>query len=272
MRIKRHKAVRKTLKFFQVNFGFREPYKVLVDGNFIHAVLSTGNGDVEGTLSKLLMGNVRAFTTRFTLHELQGMGREYRATLESARRLERHKGADENGAKSAAESIKNEIGSSNEQHFFVATQDKDLQKHLSRVSAVPIIFKTVNGISLQKPGFYLQKSVDKASEAKMGIQKYEKASSVMRAFNEDIRRDLGSLRRKKKAKGPNPLAAKKRVKKEAGPGRNEQGGGARDATEAKPKRKRQRNRAAKVGQAPAAEPKDTNHNSAAAGGGGDDEN
>ena len=28
MRIKRHKAVRKTLKFFQVNFGFRQPYKV----------------------------------------------------------------------------------------------------------------------------------------------------------------------------------------------------------------------------------------------------
>ena len=125
MRIKRHKAIRKTLKFFQVNFGFREPYKVserqrdrerqrasagpppfirsgdsfhsvfaslglllfvsssfflqiLVDGNFIHAVLSTGNGDVEGTLSKLLMGNVRAFTTRYTLHELQSMGREYR--------------------------------------------------------------------------------------------------------------------------------------------------------------------------------------------------
>lgn len=242
MRIKRHKAVRKTLKFFQVNFGFREPYKVLVDGNFIHAVLSTGNGDVEGTLSKLLMANVRAFTTRFTLHELQGMGREYRATLESARRLERHKSSNDQGAQSAAESIKNEIGASNEQHFFVATQDKDLQKHLSKVAAVPIIFKTVNGISLQKPGFYLQKSVNKASEAKMGIQKYEKATSVMRAFSEEIRRELPLHRRKKKAKGPNPLAAKKKVKKVSAAGQTTSGKD--EEAQAKPKRKRQRTRRA----------------------------
>ena len=222
MRIKRHKAVRKTLRFFHVNFGFREPYKVLVDGNFVHAVVASGNGDVEATLSKLLMGNVRAFTTRHTLHELQGMGREYRATLEGARRLE------------------------NESHFFVATQDKDLQRYLSKVPAVPIIFKTVNGVSLQKPGVGLQNYVKRASEAKMGVQDYEKGMVGMGAAREGATVESAEgeappgpgLRRKKKARGPNPLSVKKKVKRAPQVQRR----AAEGDQQAKPKRKRMRGR------------------------------
>ena len=246
MRIKRHKAVRKTLRFFHVNFGFREPYKVLVDGNFVHAVVASGNGDVEATLSKLLMGNVRAFTTRHTLHELQGMGREYRATLEGARRLERHK-CSHDKAQTAAEAIKGEIGDRNESHFFVATQDKDLQRYLSKVPAVPIIFKTVNGVSLQKPGVGLQNYVKRASEAKMGVQDYEKGMVVgMGAAREGA--TVGSaegeappgpgLRRKKKARGPNPLSVKKKVKRAPQVQRR----AAEGDQQAKPKRKRMRGR------------------------------
>ncbi|QDZ21792.1 rRNA-processing protein Utp23 [Chloropicon primus] len=243
MRIKRHKAVRKTLKFFHVNFGFREPYKVLVDGNFIHAVLATGNGDVEATLSKLLMGNVRAFTTRYTLHELHGMGKEYRATLEGARRLERHKCSYE-GVTTAAECIKREVGEKNESHFFVATQDKDLQKYLSKSSVVPIIFKTVNGVSLQKPGSNLQNFVNRASEAKMGIQDYERGTRVMRelAGGEEAQQDQLVRKKKKKAKGPNPLSVRKKSAK--GPERRRHNQEAQPAAQAeKPKRRRVRGKA-----------------------------
>lgn len=235
MRIKRHKAVRKTLKFFHVNFGFREPYKVLVDGNFIHAVLATGNGDVEGTLSKLLMGNVRAFTTRYTLHELQSMGKEYRATLEGARRLERHKCIHDKAGQTAAECIKNEIGEKNESHFFVATQDKDLQRYLSRNSAVPIIFKSVNGVALQKPGAGLQTFAKKASEARMGVREHEKAVRDLASGGVNAAASLA--RRKKKAKGPNPLSMRKKVRKDA---HHRDRPSAQQSEGEKPKRKRVR--------------------------------
>lgn len=36
MKVKRQKQVRKTIRFYKVCFGFKEPYKVLLDGNFIH--------------------------------------------------------------------------------------------------------------------------------------------------------------------------------------------------------------------------------------------
>ncbi len=41
MRRKKHKAIRKAMRFYRINYGFRPPYKVLVDGNFVHSLEST---------------------------------------------------------------------------------------------------------------------------------------------------------------------------------------------------------------------------------------
>ena len=70
---------------------------------------------------------------------------------------------------------------------------------------MPIIFKTVNGVSLQKPGYSVQKFANRAAAEKMGMQQHEKASRVMRAYvgEEGDRRSPGDhlgRGRKKKAK------------------------------------------------------------------------
>jgi len=38
MRRKKHKSTKKAVRFYKINYGFRPPYKVLLDGNFVHAV------------------------------------------------------------------------------------------------------------------------------------------------------------------------------------------------------------------------------------------
>jgi U3 small nucleolar RNA-associated protein 23 len=38
MRRKKHKSVRRHVRFLKINYGFRPPYKVLLDGNFVHAM------------------------------------------------------------------------------------------------------------------------------------------------------------------------------------------------------------------------------------------
>lgn len=38
MRRKKHKQVRRALRFYKIQHGFRAPFKVLADGNFINAV------------------------------------------------------------------------------------------------------------------------------------------------------------------------------------------------------------------------------------------
>jgi U3 small nucleolar RNA-associated protein 23 len=38
MRRKKHKQTRKAIRFYKINFGFRPPFKVILDGNFVHAL------------------------------------------------------------------------------------------------------------------------------------------------------------------------------------------------------------------------------------------
>lgn len=40
MRRRKHKHARRSMAFYRVQFGFREPFKVLLDGNFLHATLA----------------------------------------------------------------------------------------------------------------------------------------------------------------------------------------------------------------------------------------
>ena len=83
MRRKRHKATRRTLRFLRVNAGFREPYKVLLDGNFAHA-LRTGPGGgttaPDAVVARLLGGRARVLTTRCVLAELSALGGPYVGT------------------------------------------------------------------------------------------------------------------------------------------------------------------------------------------------
>ena len=38
MRRKKHKQTRKAVRFYKINYGFRSPFKVIMDGNFVHAL------------------------------------------------------------------------------------------------------------------------------------------------------------------------------------------------------------------------------------------
>jgi rRNA-processing protein FCF1 len=40
MRRRKQKHLRRALRFYKINHGFRAPFKVLVDGNFVNAILT----------------------------------------------------------------------------------------------------------------------------------------------------------------------------------------------------------------------------------------
>ena len=52
MRFKKQKRHMKTVRFFSVSFGFRQPFKVLCDGTFIHHLLHNDFTPTEKALSK----------------------------------------------------------------------------------------------------------------------------------------------------------------------------------------------------------------------------
>ncbi|WEW58803.1 hypothetical protein PRK78_004271 [Emydomyces testavorans] len=66
MRAKRSKKYRKLMHQYEITFGFREPYQVLVDSHFLQAVYAF-KMDLIPALERTLQGKVKPFITRCSL-------------------------------------------------------------------------------------------------------------------------------------------------------------------------------------------------------------
>ncbi|KIW99915.1 uncharacterized protein Z518_10843 [Rhinocladiella mackenziei CBS 650.93] len=69
MRARRSKKYRKIMSTYQMSFSFREPYQVLVDGNFLKAC-HTFHMPLQKYLENTLHGQCRIFVTRCTLGKI----------------------------------------------------------------------------------------------------------------------------------------------------------------------------------------------------------
>lgn len=67
MRVKRQKRHRKIVRFYTACFGFRQPYKVLCDGTFVHHLIENRIIPADNALSNALAAPVKLFTTKSVL-------------------------------------------------------------------------------------------------------------------------------------------------------------------------------------------------------------
>ena len=180
----------------------------MLDGTLLHASLAANQKDVEAAIAKLLGNKVRVFVTQCVRHELKGMGSEFAGTLRATRELPCHKCECRANPVRGSECLAAVVGSNNPGHFFVGTNDRELRRKLQRIPEAPLIFRTVNGLQLQKP--------TRESEAK-GEEVQERDRSLGKREREAL--ELGADEQKKKrrgqrAKGPNPLSIKKKNKRQ----------------------------------------------------------
>lgn len=272
MRVKKQKQNRKTVRFYKACFAFREPYKALCDGTFIHHMLESRLGTVNEALSGLLGGHVKVFVTRCVIEELKKLGESFSGTVLATRRLTTAR-CNHESLKSAAECLEAMVGADNPEHFFVATQDGGLRKKFRQVPGVPVVFVQKNCLLLEPPSEY-QHQIAKmteverihmmerefklleAREAKKtatqadvtgapeisGDEMPKKIESRDRSKNKNMLavKDRPRFKRKK-AKGPNPLSCKKKNKVVYPQNSNNQESQGEKATGEK-KRSRQRKR------------------------------
>lgn len=64
MKVKKQKRHRKTVRFFTACFGFRQPYKVICDGTFVHHLIENRITPADQALSNTLAAPVKLFTTK----------------------------------------------------------------------------------------------------------------------------------------------------------------------------------------------------------------
>ena len=103
MRVLRQKHIKKVMRFFNVAFGVRPPYKIVLDGTFIHSMVKNKLPLAE-TLAKLLAAEVQVFTTRFVIAELTAIGEAPQRTrgtpITQPRRRQKGRGAAQPGTHS----------------------------------------------------------------------------------------------------------------------------------------------------------------------------
>ncbi|CAN6814002.1 unnamed protein product [Brassica oleracea var. botrytis] len=236
MRVKRQKKNRRTVRFFTVCFGFRQPFKVLCDGTFVHHLVSREITPADTVISELLGGPVKLFTTRCVVAELQKLGKDYSESLEAAQMLSTAT-CEHDEAKPADVCLSEVLGSKNSEHFFLGTQDAVFRKKLQMESIVPLLYGLNNSLQIDQPSDF-QREVAKDSERKRLTmtdaekRMLEKQTARILASNigegtaeEDkwetprvvsSRNGLGVKDKpqfkRNRAKGPNPLSCMKKKK------------------------------------------------------------
>jgi hypothetical protein len=67
MGVKKQKQLRRHIRFYKTCFGFREPFKVICDGTFLHYNISKKLGSPQDILPSFLGAAAKAFVTRFAI-------------------------------------------------------------------------------------------------------------------------------------------------------------------------------------------------------------
>ncbi|KAJ7280503.1 hypothetical protein O6H91_Y371600 [Diphasiastrum complanatum] len=252
MKVLKQKRFRKTVRFYKACFAFREPFKVLCDGNFLHFTLSQRLGSLQDALPSLLGAATKAFVTRCIIAELKQLGESFSGTLLAARRLEIAK-CNHEPFKSASDCLGAMVGDNNPEHFFIATQDAELRKRFCKVYGVALIFAKKNSLFLEPPSEWQQKFSRLSEAERMHVKEQELKIIDFRAMKKkeaeliqnlddsnhgadhtegvshkvssalakeetfEQRRNLNVKERpvfkRKRAKGPNPLSCQKKQKK-----------------------------------------------------------
>lgn len=109
-----------------------------------------------------------------------------------------------------------QVGDHNTQHWWIATQDKILQSQLSKIPGVPVVFASVNGLHLSGPPERAVAAVAQGHADAQVVPAHERVTEALRDLDELKQKDDSyKAFRRKKARGPNPLAVRKKAKKKS---------------------------------------------------------
>lgn len=247
MRVTRAKQYRRHLRFFRIVYNITAPYKVILDGNFIHGCIST-NVDIEQRLASVLQGaSLHLYVPRAARDELKALGpafeKAYKFAIGRCRALPHastppsdhgdEKSGTNNEASAAtavdpAQEILATIGSENAGKYLVSTQDEDLRVRLRKVPGCPLLFVSRTVLLMEQPSGKSKTEFEKAERKKsIGItEDEEKLLNTLKRKEREERikeRTLQPRQRvKKKASAPNPLSCKrpKEARRDAGGGKD----------------------------------------------------
>jgi len=209
MRITRHKAFKKALRFFKAAFDYVDPYHVILDPSFIDSAV-TGKIRPKEDLSKLLAGRVTPMVTECIMCHLRRNGRAKTDALLMGKSCYRLKcGHDGKNPLSPAECVLAQLEKENPRHFLVATQDDDLKAKARVIPGTPVLSIHGSLLMLESPSNESREAAEHR-ELKRKLPKLSETPDSDDSDESETESTDPKKPRKKKRKGANPLSCKKK--------------------------------------------------------------
>lgn len=171
--------------------------------------LFQNNFDIKTQLKQYLQAEIKLLTTPCVIMECEKLGKKLYAVTNLAKTFPVHKCGHEASPISGAHCLKSMLKGN---HYIVCTQDTDLQDWLRRRAGHPLMY--LHGITpvFEAPSDHSKEFITQKSRAMVesSSEKQRLLTKVSKEFKQKIEEKKIM---KKKAKGPNPLANKKKKKK-----------------------------------------------------------
>ncbi|PVI08202.1 hypothetical protein DM02DRAFT_608278 [Periconia macrospinosa] len=235
MKLRRAKAYRKLMHQYQIQFGFREPYQVLLDSAILEDAYRT-KIDIVSRLRTVLQGEIKPMITQCSMRHLYKATPKNNALIDQAKTYERrrcnHHELEEplSDLECLKEVVDPKGSMTNKHRYVVASQDEKVRKHMRRIAGVPVIYISKSVMLLEPMGTSSEEARNREEKSKFrlglkGARNPDAGQKRKRDSNEEGQDDIAEekstdarpQKKKKKQHGPkqpNPLSVKKSKKAE----------------------------------------------------------
>lgn len=214
MKIKRYKKADRYMSLYKNNFGFREPYQVLLDGTFCQVALAH-KVNIQEQLPKYLHGQCKLLTTSCVKEETRRLGKPLHGAHLIVSQFPTHDCGHEEPISASKCLSSFIIDSRNRDHYLVATQDHKLRTKIANNAICPLLKLANNSIVLDKPTQKIQSKTNRTHHFLANKMTDEERSNLDRLKEEEnlVDKDRGVDSKRKRKKGPNPLSCRKKSSK-----------------------------------------------------------
>ncbi|CAA2977401.1 rRNA-processing UTP23 homolog, partial [Olea europaea subsp. europaea] len=150
MKIKRYKKAERYMSLYKNNFGFREPYQILLDGTFCQVAL-THKVNIQDQLPRYLKGQCKLLTTACVIDETKRLGKPVHGAFLIVSQFGIHDCGHEKPISASRCLASFIIESKNKDHYIVATQDHQLRMKIAKQVVCPLLKLANNALVMEKP-------------------------------------------------------------------------------------------------------------------------
>ncbi|KAJ8964816.1 hypothetical protein NQ314_004623 [Rhamnusium bicolor] len=163
--------------------------------------------NIADNIPRYIQDDVKLLTTQCAIIEMENLGPKLNGALLILKKYAVHKCGHEGKPILGSKCLLSMLGKNNDNHYIIATQDRDLQDRIRDKPGVPLLYLHMKTPVLEKPA---EASV-KAAKNKLTVLCKSEITAL-----EQLKVESGLLKndeekpKKKTKKGPNPLSCKKK--------------------------------------------------------------